>query len=279
MLDDEKLQSIEMQLLLEGVARAYGYDFREYAEASMRRRMLSWLSQSRFSSFGEALYHVLRDEAIFHDLLRGLTVNVTEMFRDPDVFKAIREQVVPHLKTYPFIKIWHAGCATGEEAYSMAILLDEEGLNGRYRIYATDVNPDVLAKAQRGIFPLKEMKTFTRNYQKSGGKSTFSEYYTADYDHAILMPTLRESMVFASHNLAIDGEFGEMQMVICRNVLIYFKQPLKDRAFGLFDSCLSPGGFLCLGTKETIEGRTLAAQYQEVAPRSRIYRKRYGPEK
>ena len=279
MLDDEKLQSVEMQLLFEGIARAYGYDFREYAEASLRRRMLSWLAQSRFYSFGEALYHVLRDDDVFHDLLRGLTVNVTDMFRDPAVFKAIREQVVPHLRTYPFIKIWHAGCATGEEAYSMAILLDEEGLKGRYRIYATDINPDVLAKAQRGIFPLKEMKTFTQNYQKGGGKSTFSDYYTADYDHAILMPSLRESMVFASHNLAIDGEFGEMQMVLCRNVLIYFKQSLKDRAFGLFHSCLSPGGFLCLGTKETIEGRSLAAQYHEVVPRSRIYRKRYGPAK
>jgi chemotaxis protein methyltransferase CheR len=197
------------------------------------------------------------------------------MFRDPFIFSTIREQVVEHLKTYPFIKIWHAGCASGEEAYSMAILLEEEGLKGRFRIYATDINQGVLQKAQQGIFPMEDMKLFTRNYQRSGGKNSFSDYYTARYDHAMLMPSLKEHIVFASHNLAFDGDFGEMQMVFCRNVLIYFKQHLKNRALNLFNSILAGGGFLCLGTKETLDGRTIEPHFAEILPRTRIYRKRY----
>lgn len=270
-----ELQDSEVGKLLERVATVYGYDFREYAEASIRRRIAQWLAESEFASFAEAKAQVLCDPAVFERLLRGITVNVTEMFRDPLVFQAIREQVVPYLKTYPFVKIWHAGCASGEEAYSMAIMLAEEGLAGRFRIYATDINQGVLRKAQEGIFPLKDMKLFTQNYQKSGGKSSFSDYYTARYDHAMLMPSLKEHIVFASHNLAADNDFGEMQMVFCRNVLIYFKQPLKERALGLFDSCLASGGFLCLGTKEALDGREIAPHYAEIAPRSRIYRKRY----
>lgn len=272
----DQLQDIEIRLLLEGVAKVYGYDFRDYSEASLRRRMTKWLSDAGFSSFAEAQSCILRDSAVFEGLLSGITVNVSEMFRDPQVFRMIREQVVPHLKTYPLVKIWHAGCASGEEAYSMAILLEEEGLGGRFRIYATDINQGVLRKAQEGIYPLKEMKRFTQNYQKSGGRSSFSDYYTARYDHAILMPSLKRHIVFASHNLAVDSDFGEMQMVLCRNVLIYFKQPLKDRALGLFDACLTGGGFLCLGTKETLEGREVARHFEEIAPRTRIYRKRYG---
>jgi chemotaxis protein methyltransferase CheR len=271
----DELTNIEMDLLLQGIARVYGYDFTEYADASLRRRMRQWLADSGFSSFAAAQPQVLRDAAVFDGLLRGITVNVSEMFRDPLVFKAIREQVVPHLKTYPFVKIWDAGCASGEEAYSLAILLEEEGLRGRFRIYATDINQLVLKKAREGIFPLKDMKTFTYNYQKSGGRSSFSEYYTAQYDHAMIRPSLKEDIVFAAHNLAVDGDFGEMQMVLCRNVLIYFKQSLKERALGLFDSCLTPGGFLCLGTKEALEGRAVASHYQEIARGSRIYRKRY----
>lgn len=270
-----ELRTIEMDLLLEGIARVYGYDFTEYAEASLRRRMNQWLSGSGFASFAEAQPQVLRDPAVFEKLLRSLTINVSEMFRDPQVFKTIREVVAPHLKTYPFLKIWDAGCASGEEAYSLAILLQEEGFRGRYRIYATDINQEVLRKAQEGIFPLKEMKLFTHNYQKSGGKSSFSDYYTARYDYAMLSPTLRENIVFASHNLAVDVGFGEMQLVLCRNVLIYFKQQLKQRVLELFDSCLTPGGFLCLGTKEALDGRSIGARYQELSPHSRIYRKRY----
>jgi chemotaxis protein methyltransferase CheR len=272
---DDELRSSEIGLLLEGVAKVYGYDFRAYSEASLRRRMNQWLADSGFASFAEAQAEILRNPAAFEGLLRGITVNVSEMFRDPLVFKTIREQVVPLLKTYPFVKIWHAGCASGEEAYSMAILLEEEGLKGRFRIYATDINQGVLGKAEEGIFPLKEMELFTQNYQKSGGRSSFSDYYTARYDHAMLMPSLKKHIVFASHNLAVDNDFGEMQMVFCRNVLIYFKHPLKDRALGLFQSCLAAGGFLCLGTKETLDGRAIASHFEEIAPRTRIYRKRY----
>lgn len=270
-----ELEEIELALLLDGVAKVYGYDFREYAEASLKRRMILWLSNSGFASFGQALPQILRDPVIFERLLRGITVNVSAMFRDPTVFKTIREQVTPYLKTYPFVKIWHAGCASGESAYSMAILLEEEGLKGRFRIYATDIDQEVLKRAQEGIFPLKDMVQFTHNYQKSGGRRSFSDFYTAHYDHAILMPSLKEEIVFASHNLAGDSVFGEMQMVLCRNVLIYFKESLKDRVLNLFHSCLADGGFLCLGTKETLDGRAIAPYYQEIAPHTRIYRKRY----
>jgi chemotaxis protein methyltransferase CheR len=276
--DGDEQRNIEIDLLLRGIAAVYGYDFTQYAEASLRRRMVQWLSHSPFRTFAEAQSAILHDPALFEKVLRALTITVSEMFRDPEVFRAIREQVMPHLKTYPFVKIWDAGCASGEEAYSMAILMEEEGFGGRYRIYATDINQQVLKRAQEGIFPLRDMRLFTYNYQKSGGRSSFSEYYTAQYEHAMLTPSLREGMVFASHNLAVDGVFGEMQLVLCRNVLIYFKQPLKERALSLLDSSLVPGGFLCLGTKETVEGRGIAEHYQEVARGTRIYRKRYDPE-
>jgi chemotaxis protein methyltransferase CheR len=183
--------------------------------------------------------------------------------------------VVPHLKTYPFVKIWHAGCATGEEAYSMAILLLEEGLKGRFRIYATDINEEVIRKAQEGIYPLQELQHFTRNYQQSGGTGSFSDYYTARYDHAILSASLRENIVFAAHNLVSDTDFGEMNLILCRNVMIYFKQPLKERVLGLFDSSLVPGGFLCLGTKESLDLRKISDRYEAITARMQIYRKRY----
>jgi chemotaxis protein methyltransferase CheR len=213
---------------------------------------------------------------LFDTLLRGITVNVSEIFRDPAFFKIIREQVVPYLKTYPLVKIWHAGCSTGEEAYSMAILLLEEGLKGRFRIYATDINEEVIRKAQEGIYPLQEMQRFTKNYQHSGGKGSFSDYYTARYDHAILNASLRENIVFAAHNLAVDAEFGEMNLILCRNVMIYFKQTLKERVLGLFDSSLIPGGFLCLGTKESLDNREVSGRYEAITQRMQIYRKKYG---
>jgi chemotaxis protein methyltransferase CheR len=274
-MTEAELRDLEARLLLEGIALVHGYDFRDYAEASLKRRMSRWLVESGFTSFGEAIPHVLRDKALFERLLCAITVNVSEMFRDPHVFQAIRERVVPHLETYPFLKIWVAGCASGEEAYALAVLLAEEGLQGRFRIYATDLDREVLNRARQGIFPLKDMKLFTRNYQKSGGRSCFSDYYTAGYDHAMLSPSLKDDIVFAPHNLAADGVFGEMQMVLCRNVLIYFKDRLKEKALGLFHSCLSPGGFLCLGSKEVLDGRGIAPHYQEVAPQTRLYRKGY----
>ncbi|OHC62775.1 MAG: chemotaxis protein CheR [Rhodocyclales bacterium GWA2_65_20] len=270
------VEDVEIRLLLEGVQEIYGYDFRGYADASIKRRLIHWLAESEFETFSQAQSLLLRDRGVFESLLRGITVNVTEMFRDPSFFKAVREQVVPFLKTYPFVKIWHAGCATGEEAYSMAILLNEEGMAGRYRMYATDINEAVLQKAAEGVMPITEMQRFTRNYQKSGGSVSFADYYTARYDRAILSAALKKDIVFAPHNLAIDGEFGEMNMVLCRNVMIYFKPPLKERCLQLFDSSLLAGGFLCLGLKESLEKKKIGARYEELAAPLRIYRKRYG---
>ncbi|MBI4984703.1 MAG: protein-glutamate O-methyltransferase CheR [Rhodocyclales bacterium] len=271
-----EVEDVEIRLLLEGVQQVYGYDFRDYAAASIKRRLTQWLAESGFDTFSQAQSRLLRDPELFFSLLQGITVNVTEMFRDPSFFKALREQVVPFLKTYPFVKIWHAGCASGEEAYSMAILLNEEGMAGRYRMYATDIDEAVLQKAAAGVMPMAEMQKYTRNYQKAGGKASFADYYTARYDRAILSADLKQSIVFAPHNLAADAEFGEMNMVLCRNVMIYFKPALKERCLDLFDNSLLSGGFLCLGLKETLEKRKMSARYDELVAGTRIYRKRYG---
>jgi chemotaxis protein methyltransferase CheR len=218
---------------------------------------------------------VLRDRELFRCLLEGITVNVSEMFRDPQFFKSLREAVVPHLKTYPFIKIWVAGCATGEEAYSLAILLNEEGFDGHFRIYATDINEKVLQQAEEGVYPLERMQQFTQGYQKAGGKRDFSDYYTARYDRAILAKKLKDRIVFASHNLTVEAGIGEMQMILCRNLLIYFKPGLKERVFTLFDGSLTNGGFLCLGMKESLAGRSIEDRYREIVPYTRVYRKQY----
>lgn len=275
MMSDDEIRDVEIRLLLEGIHHVYGYDFRDYAEASIKRRLSHWLAESPYANFSEAQAHLLRERPLFEALLAGITVNVTEMFRDPLFFKAVREQVVPFLKTYPFVKIWHAGCATGEEAYSMAILLHEEGLAGRYRMYATDINESVLQRAAEGVLSIGDMQRFTRNYQKSGGTRSFADYYTARYDRAILAAELRKDIVFAPHNLAVDAEFGEMHVVLCRNVMIYFKAALKERCLRLFDNSLLPGGFLCLGMKENLERRMPGERYAEIAPGTRIYRKHY----
>jgi chemotaxis protein methyltransferase CheR len=269
------VEDLEIRLLLEGIHHIYGYDFREYAQSSIKRRLTHWLAESEFGTFSEAQSQLLRERSLFEDLLRTITVNVTEMFRDPAFFKSVREQVVPFLKTYPFVKIWHAGCATGEEAYSMAILLNEEGMAGRYRIYATDINETVLDTAEEGVMPLAQMQRFTRNYQQSGGAASFANYYTARHDRAVLNPCLKQDIVFSPHNLATDAAFGEMNMVLCRNVMIYFRHSLKERCLHLFDDSLRAGGFLCLGLRETLERKAITAIYEELAPSMRIYRKRY----
>ncbi|MBI5848833.1 MAG: protein-glutamate O-methyltransferase CheR [Nitrospirae bacterium] len=269
------IEDIEIRLLLEGIFRVYGYDFREYAEASLKRRLTQWLQKNGFNSFSEAQERVLRDRKLFSGLLEGITVNVSEMFRDAQFFKAVREEVVPHLKTYPFIKIWVAGCAAGEEAYSLAILLGEEGFDGHFRIYATDINETVLQQAEEGIYPLDKMQQFTQGYQRAGGKKDFADYYTARYDRAILSQKLKNAIVFASHNLTVDAGIGEMQMILCRNLLIYFRPVLKERVLCLFDASLSNGGFLCLGMKETLSGRGISGRYREMVHGTRIYRKQY----
>ncbi|MBI5921375.1 MAG: protein-glutamate O-methyltransferase CheR [Betaproteobacteria bacterium] len=270
-----ELEDVEIGLLLTGIQQIYGYDFREYAAASIKRRLAHWLAESEFDTFSQAQSCLLRDPDTFLSLLQGITINVTEMFRDPAFFLALREQVVPFLKTYPFLKIWHAGCATGEEAYSMAILLNEEGLAGRYRLYATDIDEEVLQKAAEGVLPINVMQKFTQNYQKSGGTASFADYYTARYDHAILSASLKKNIVFSQHNLAVDAAFGEMHLILCRNVMIYFKPILKERCLSLFDHSLMPGGFLCLGLKEGMERKKWSERYEEMVPRTRIYRKCY----
>lgn len=275
-MNEEDISNVEMNLLVEGIQRVHGFDFTEYATASLQRRLMHWLAGSPYASFGAALPVLLRDRALCVALVQGVTVNVSDMFRDPFFFKTLREKVIPHLRTYPHAKIWVAGCATGEEVYSLAIVLREEGLGDHCRIYATDLNQTVLEQARQGIFPLKNMQQYTRNYQQSGGKAAFSDYYVARYERAILDPALARNVVFAVHNLATDSDFSEMQLILCRNVLIYFKLSLKERVLDLFDHCLTAGGFLCLGTKETLDGRRIAARYRELAPRSRIYCKNYG---
>jgi chemotaxis protein methyltransferase CheR len=212
---------------------------------------------------------------LFESLLQGITVNVTEMFRDPAFFIALREKVIPCLKTYPFVKIWHAGCATGEEVYSMAILLHEAGMQGHYRLYATDINEHVLEQAREGVFPLRLMRNFTQNYQKSGGIASFGDYYSAAYDRATFLSSVKKDIVFSQHNLANDGHLGEMHLILCRNVMIYFKPALKDRCISMFDSCLLTRGFLCLGTKEKLDARQVSREYENFVPRLSIYRKPY----
>lgn len=271
----DEIEDLELQLLLSGIHEVYGHDFRNYAEASLKRRVRQWLAEHHYPSLSTAQGVILRDRAIFSSFLHGLTVNVSEMFRDPKFFKTLRQQVLPFLRTWPFIRIWVAGCSAGEEVYSLAIVLQEEDLLRRSRIYATDINEAVLAQAKDGIFPLREMQNFTRNYQLSGGKREFSDYYTARYERALILPALRENILFAPHNLAVDADFGEMHLILCRNVLIYFNIALKERALGLFDTALAAGGFLCLGMKESLEPRSIASRYAEIEKGIRIYRKGY----
>jgi chemotaxis protein methyltransferase CheR len=275
MISEEAIAEIEMGLLVEGVRKVHGLDFSGYAQASLARRLSAWLARSGYPNFSSATAALLRDAALCRQMVEELTVNVTDMFRDPPFFKVLREEVVPHLRTYPHAKIWVAGCASGEEVVSLAIILHEEGLGEQCRIYATDLNEAVLEKARAGVFPLKDMQRYTRQYQQAGGRSAFSDYYVARYERAIFSPNLLRNVVFAAHNLATDADFSEMQLILCRNVMIYFKPVLKERVLGMFDHCLSPGGFLCLGTKEALDQRSIGPRYRELRQGSRIYHKHY----
>ena len=269
-------ENIEVQLLLQAIYLKYGYDFRNYARASIKRRLMRSLSKSDLKSISEMQHKILYDEQFFSSTLLDLSINVTEMFREPLFFRAVREKVIPILKKEPFIKVWHAGCATGEEVYSMAILLKEEGLYERTQIYATDFNQDVLKKAKDGIYPITSMKEYTRNYKKAGGLSSFGDYYTARYDYAIMDNSLKVNIVFADHNLATDEVFGEMNLIFCRNVLIYFTRELQDRVFRLFRNSLCEGGYLCLGSKESIRFSEQSSDFEDVALGEKIYRKKKG---
>lgn len=267
------LEDIEIQLLLEGVYQYYGYDFRNYALSSLKRRILSFIQLEGLANISALQEQLLHNRAYLERFLLGLTVNVTSMFRDPSFYKALRNQVIPFLQTYPFIRIWHAGCSTGEEVYSMAILLQEEGLYHRCRIYATDTNEKVLQTAKSGIFSLKLMQEYTQLYLKAGGKRSFSEYYTAAYDNAIFRTSLRENVVFAQHNLATDGSFNEFNIIICRNVLIYFNQVLQKRVHELFYNSLCNFGLLGLGRQESIRFTPYEQYYEEIAKGEKLYKK------
>ncbi|NVD43520.1 protein-glutamate O-methyltransferase CheR [Altererythrobacter sp. HHU K3-1] len=269
----ESVEDIEIQLLLDAVYRHYHYDFRHYARASIKRRLLQALAQWGYESISEIQSAVLHDETILPQLLNFLTVQVSEMFRDPSYFRALREKVVPHLRTYPSLKVWIAGCSQGEELYSLAILFAEEGLAERTMFYATDINPAALKAAQAGVYPLDRIRLFTENHQASGGQNSLSEYYTANYDRAVFDRSLRERTVFSDHSLVTDAAFGEMHLISCRNVLIYFDRELQDRVVRLFSDSLTRGGFLGIGSKETLRFSAHADRFTDFVRAEKIYRR------
>jgi chemotaxis protein methyltransferase CheR len=261
----------ELHAFLESIRSAYGYDFTQYAEASVKRRVDHFMVSNKIESIRELSNCLLKDEYRFETFVEGITVNVTEMFRDPVFFKSLREKVITRLATYPFIKIWIAGCSTGEEVYSLAILLKEEGLLERSVIYATDINQKALSAAREGIFPIDYMKTYTTNYLKSGGKGQFSDYYKAKYDSVLIDKSLKQNIVFSVHNLAVDRSFNEFQLILCRNVLIYFNQELQKRVIDLFYNSLCPFGFLGLGNKESLLFSDKRKNFDEVDRKEKIF--------
>ena len=267
------LERIEIELLLEGIFRHYGFDFRAYAYASIRRRLWKRIEEEGLPSVSALQERVLHEPEMMEKLLLDLSINVTSMFRDPGFYVAFREHVVPLLRTYPFIRIWHAGCATGEEVYSMAILLEEEGLYERSRSYATDINEVVLQKAKSGIFPLDRMQEYTENYIAAGGKRSFSDYYIAKYDGALFHPSLTKNVVFSQHNLVTDRSFSEFNVILCRNVLIYFDKTLQARVLTLFYDSLAMFGVLALGSKESLRFSPYEECYEQINGPEKIYRK------
>jgi len=267
------IENIEIPLLLEAILNRYGYDFREYAFSSLRRRIWKRILAEKLDTVSGLQERVLHDPECMARLFYDFSINVTDFFRDPDFYIAFRTKVVPLLRTYPFVRIWHAGCSTGEEVYSMAILLSEEGLYERCRIYATDINDTVLEKAKSGIFALKSMQEFTKNYIRAGGEKEFSEYYTAKADDAIFKQSLKKNLVFSKHNLASDGSFNEFNVILCRNVLIYFNKQLQDRVHNLFFDSLGQLGFLCLGKSENINFSAHCSDYSVFDNGQKIYRK------
>ncbi|WP_454714063.1 CheR family methyltransferase [Caulobacter segnis] len=272
MRDD--VEDIEIRLLLEALYQRYHYDFRRYAKASVKRRLKQAREQLGYPSYSAMQDALLHDPEMLEQLLGYLTVQVSEMFRDPSYFKALRETVLPHLKTYPSLKVWVAGCSEGEELYSLAILFREEGLEDRTLFYATDINPDALEAARRGIYPIDRVKLFTENHRRSGGKSSLSNYYTTGYGGAVFDKTLRERVVFSDHSLVTDAVFGEMHLISCRNVLIYFDRDLQDRAIGLFRDSLTRKGFLGLGAKESLRFSAHTSAFAEFDRDEKIYQKR-----
>lgn len=270
----EDLEALEIELLLEGLFRHYGSDFRNYSYPSLRRRVWNMIRAERLKTISSLQDLVLHDPMAMQRLLLHLSVNVTSMFRDPTFYEAFREKVVPLLRAYPFIRIWHAGCSTGEEVYSMAVLLYEQDLYDRCRIYATDMNEVVLKKAKDGIFPLDLMQEYETNYAKAGGTHKFSEYYTAKYDHAIFRQSLKKNLIFSHHNLVTDGSFNEFNVILCRNVMIYFNGALQARVHKLFYESLRRFGVLALGRKESLKGTLHEHDYEPIDGREKIFRRK-----
>lgn len=268
-----ELETVEVELLLEGIYRYYGFDFRNYAFPFLKRRIQNRVRAEKVASISGLQERILHDSSVMDKLFEDFSINVTEMFRDPSFFLAFRKKVVPFLRNCPAIKIWHAGCSTGEEVYSMAILLHEEGLYDKTRIYATDVNSSVLTYAQKGEFPLQKMQLYTKNYLAAGGTRAFSEYYTAKQTKAAFHPFLTKNVVFAEHNLAADRSFNEFHVIICRNVMIYFNKLLQNRVYNLFHESLIQSGILGLGSKEGIKFTSITNFYEEVDPIEKLYRK------
>ena len=269
----EDVEELEMDLLLEGVYRRYGYDFRQYARGSLRRRILKRVGDERVATISALTEKILRDPEAMDRLAFELSINVTSMFRDPTFYEALRSKVIPMLHTYPFIRIWNAGCSTGEETHSLAILLKEEGLYDRTRIYATDMNEGVLERASEGVFPLDKMRSYTENYIRAGGRTAFSEYYVTNGKGAKFHPALRENVVFAQHNLVSDRSFNEFNLIMCRNVMIYFDRRLQDTVHRLFHESLARYGVLALGHKESIKFTSHEECYEPIDHTERIYRK------
>jgi chemotaxis protein methyltransferase CheR len=269
----QDLEDIEIQLLLEGIYRYYGFDFRNYAMASLKRRIWNVVRSEQLQSISGLQERLLHQPECMERFLLGLTVNVTAMFRDPEFYLAFRAKALPLLKTYPFIRIWHAGCSTGEEVYSMAILLHEEGLYSRCRIYATDMNEQVLRQAKAGVFPLEVMQKYTQLYLKAGGSRSFSEYYTVAYDSVIFRSFLKEKIVFSVHNLVTDASFNEFNVILCRNVLIYFNQQLQNQVHKLLYESLSSFGILGLGRGETLFNTPCESGYETLDGTEKLYRR------
>lgn len=269
----EDLEDLELALLLEALYQHYGYDFREYARASIKRRMWRRMMEEGLATLSGLQERVLHDPACMDRLLLDLSINVTSMFRDPSFWKALRDEVVPLLRTFPFVRIWNPGCSTGEETYSLAILLREEGLHERARIYATDINGAVLQQAKEGVFALDRMREFTQNYLRYGGRASFSDYYKVYGDRVRFDPVLLEQAVFAQHNLVSDASFNEFNLIVCRNVMIYFDRTLQDKVHDLFHRSLARSGVLALGHKESIRFTSHAESYEEIDAHEKLYRR------
>ncbi|WP_027481788.1 CheR family methyltransferase [Deinococcus pimensis] len=267
------VEALEIDLLLEGVHRRYGFDFRGYASATLHRRVQHCVRAEGLATVSALQERVLRDAAAFERLVSCLSISVTEMFRDPPFYAALRERIIPTLRTYPFIRVWHAGCATGEEVYSMAILLAEADLLGRARLYATDISAHALQRAQDGIYSAERLDLYARNYREAGGTGDFASYFTQQYDRGIVRADLRHNIIWGQHNLVTDGSFNEFHVILCRNVLIYFDRDLQERVYGLLDESLAARGTLGLGRHETLDFTPLARRYQTLDPREKLYRR------